>query len=67
MEYDVSDRGQVAAVRVTEANPTGLIDFRMRRYVRLARFRPRFESGKPAGALALTYRHNFTYTESEEK
>lgn len=67
VEYDVSDRGEVAAVRVTDANPPELIDFRMRRYVRLARFRPRFESGKPTGALALTYRHNFTYTEREKK
>ena len=67
VEYDVSDRGEVADVRVTDAEPEGLIDFRMRRYVRLARFRPRFESGNPIGALALTYRHNFIYTPRDDR
>jgi tetratricopeptide (TPR) repeat protein len=66
VEYDVSDRGEVTDVRVTDAQPPGILDYRMRRYVRMARFRPRFEEGTPVPATALAYRHRFVYTEREE-
>ena len=63
VEYGVSERGQVEDVRVTASKPSGLMEFRMRKFVRLARFRPRFEDGVPSAADKLTYRHSFVYTE----
>lgn len=67
VEYDVSERGEVQDVRVTAADPPGLMDFRMRHYVRLARFRPKFEKGTPVAVEGLTYRHNFVYSERDEQ
>lgn len=59
--YDVTDRGRLRNLDIADANPEGLLDFRIRRAVRAARFRPRFEAGEPVPAAGVTYRHRFVY------
>lgn len=59
--YDVTSRGRLRNLDITDANPEGLLDFRLRRAVRAARFRPRFEAGEPVPAAGVTYRHRFVY------
>ncbi|MCC5887132.1 MAG: tetratricopeptide repeat protein [Gammaproteobacteria bacterium] len=59
--YDVTDRGRLRNLDITDANPEGLLDFRLRRSVRAARFRPRFVDGAPAATAGVTYRHRYVY------
>lgn len=59
--YDVTDRGRLRNLDITDADPEGLLDFRLRRAVRAARFRPRFEEGEPVPTAGVTFRHRFVY------
>lgn len=59
--YDVTDRGRVSAVDVVAAEPEGLMDFRTRKAIKAARFRPRFEAGEPVATNDIQYRHSFVY------
>lgn len=59
--YDVGVRGRVRAVDVVASDPEGLMDFRTRKALRGARFRPRFEDGEPVATEDVEYRHEFVY------
>lgn len=59
--YDVTDRGRLRNLDIKDADPEGLLDFRLRRSIRAARFRPRFEDGAPAATAGVTYRHRYVY------
>lgn len=61
MVYDVTDRGRLRNLDITDANPEGLLDFRLRRTARSARFRPRFVDGAPVATSGVTYRHRYIY------
>ncbi len=61
MVYDVTDRGRLRNLDITDAKPEGLLDFRLRRSVRAARFRPRFVDDQPAATEGIQYRHRFVY------
>ena len=64
--YDVTDRGRVGDVDVVSAEPEGLMDFRTRKAIKAARFRPRFEAGEPVGTRDIQYRHSFVYYSQSE-
>lgn len=64
--YDVTDRGRVRRIDVAASEPPGLMDFRTRKAIKAARFRPRFENGVPANTLGVEYRHAFVYFERPE-
>ena len=64
--YDVTDRGRVRRIDVAASEPPGLMDFRTRKAIKAARFRPRFEDGVPANTLGVEYRHAFVYFERPE-
>lgn len=61
IRYDVTDRGRVRDVDILGADPEGLMDFRTRKAVKAARFRPRFVDGQPADTAGIEYRHSFVY------
>ena len=46
---------------VVAADPEGLMDFRTRKAIKAARFRPRFEAGEPVETTGVEYRHEFVY------
>lgn len=64
--YTVTERGQVAGLEVLGAEPPGLLDIKVRRAMRIARFRPRFEDGKPVVTKDVKYRHSFIYYPAPE-
>ena len=64
--YDVTDRGRVRRIDVAASQPPGLMDFRTRKAIKSARFRPRFENGLPADTLGVEYRHAFVYFQRPE-
>lgn len=65
--YDVTDRGRVSTVDVVAAEPEGLMDFRTRKAIKAARFRPRFEAGEPVATNGIEYRHSFVYYREPER
>lgn len=59
--FDVTDEGQVRDLDTVASKPDGLMDFRVRKSLRLARYRPMLVDGVPVFRGAYTYRHEFPY------
>lgn len=64
--YEVGERGRVRTVDVVASDPEGLMDFRTRKAIRGARFRPRFDAGEPVATEGVEYRYEFVYYRSPE-
>lgn len=62
--FDVDPLGRPRNVRVTDADPAGLMDQHLRYQVRQFRYRPAFEGGRPRAFEGVTYRHGFRYDPS---
>ena len=61
LQFNVSTTGRVRQLRTIESLPPKLMDFRVRRSMRLAVFRPKLVEGVPVRADGETYRHEFQY------
>jgi len=59
--YTVDDRGNVDDLTTLDSKPDGLLDFKVRRAMRVARFRPRFEGPTPVATTNLKFRHSYSY------
>jgi hypothetical protein len=59
--FDVTDDGYVRGLHTVGSQPDGLMDFRVRKSLRLARYRPMLVDGVPVVKEAHTYRHEFPY------
>lgn len=59
--FDVSATGRVRKLKTLESVPDGLMDFRVRRSMRLAVYRPGFVDGLPTNAPDQTFTYRFTY------
>jgi len=59
--YTVTEQGEVGELKTLSSEPEGLMDMKVRRGMRAARFRPRFDGDTPVPATNQTYRHTFTY------
>ena len=59
--YTVDDRGLVGDLTTIGSQPQGLLDFKVRKALRMARFRPRFDGEVPVITKNLKYRHTFSY------
>jgi tetratricopeptide (TPR) repeat protein len=59
--FDVTDTGYVRSLKTVASLPDGLMDFRVRKSVRVARYRPMLIDGVPVAKQAHTYRHEFPY------
>ena len=59
--YTVDDRGLVGDLTTLGSQPEGLLDFKVRKALRMARFRPRFDGDVPVTTTNLKYRHTFSY------
>ncbi len=64
--YTISDRGEVRDLETLASEPPGMMDIKVRRAMRVARFRPRFENGEPVATPLLKYRHRFVYYPAPE-
>ncbi len=61
LSYTVTAQGQVDDLRTLSSEPEGMMDLKVRRGMRVARFRPRFEGDTPVSSVNQIYRHTFTY------
>lgn len=64
--FDVTEDGYVRGLRTVASKPDNLMDFRVRKSLRLARYRPMLVDGVPVAKQAHTYRHEFPYYEELE-
>ncbi len=59
--FEVSPAGRVRKLKTLESVPDGLMDFRVRRSMRLAVYRPRLLEGVATETEQHTFTYNFTY------
>lgn len=59
--YSITPRGTVAKLETVDSFPKGLMDFRVRKSMRAARFRPPMVDGVLTAASDQTYRHEYRY------
>ncbi|MFU8817684.1 MAG: hypothetical protein ACNA7W_20240 [Pseudomonadales bacterium] len=65
--FDVTDTGYVRSLATVASVPDGLMDFRVRKSLRVARYRPMLVDGVPVAKQGHTYRHEFPYFEEREE
>jgi tetratricopeptide (TPR) repeat protein len=61
MVYSVTEKGRIRKLTTVASEPPGLMDFKVHRAMRTARFRPRIEAGVAVTTPNLIYRHRFEY------
>lgn len=66
LDFTVNRIGRVRDMKTSSSQPPRLMDFRVRRSMRAAIYRPAFESGTPVLAPDQTYRYEYLYFPREE-
>jgi TonB family protein len=61
VSFDVTSDGFIRSLETVDSNPSGMMDFRVRKSIRAARFRPALTDGAPVASENQTFRHEFTY------
>ncbi|NOX52133.1 MAG: hypothetical protein GXP16_16590 [Gammaproteobacteria bacterium] len=61
VQFTVSPTGRIRKLRTVDSEPRKLMDFRVRRSMRLAVFRPKLEAGIATAAVGETYTYEFPY------
>ena len=61
----VSDRGTVEQLDTVRSEPAGLMDFKVRKLVRRARYRPAFVEAAPVPATEVPVEYRFVYVPEE--
>ncbi|MCZ6616952.1 MAG: hypothetical protein O7E57_02375 [Gammaproteobacteria bacterium] len=59
--YKISKTGYARSLKTIGAEPQGLMDFRVRKSLRLSRYRPALVEGRSMAKFNQTYRHQFAY------
>ena len=65
--FDVTDTGYVKNLKTVASEPDGLMDFRVRKSLRVARYRPMLVDGVPLAKETHTYRHEFPYYQDRQE
>ena len=61
VSFTVSDDGEVRQLTTVEAEPDNRMVFRLRRSMRVSRFRPAFADGVPVAVAGQTFTHRYIY------
>ncbi|MEM8768060.1 MAG: energy transducer TonB, partial [Pseudomonadota bacterium] len=61
VQFDITERGSTRRLETLDSQPEGMMDFRVRKSLRVSRFRPALVNGAPAPTRDYTYTHRFTY------
>ncbi|MCZ6710518.1 MAG: hypothetical protein O7B25_09155 [Gammaproteobacteria bacterium] len=61
ISYLISKSGYAKSLKTVQAKPEGLMDFRVRKSLRLSRYRPILAEGLPVEKIDHTYRYDFAY------
>ncbi len=63
--FTVTPNGQIRALKTLQSEPKKLMDFRVRRSMRIAKFRPRYVEGAPVNADEQTFTYRFPFYPSQ--
>ncbi len=61
LEFQVTPNGQVRALKTVESEPAKLMEYRVRRSMRVARYRPRYVEGQAVEAGEQNFTYRFPY------
>lgn len=61
LSVDINERGVVSRIDTVRSEPPDLMDFKVRRAVKQARYRPVFDGQRPQATSDLRVRHTFVY------
>lgn len=61
VSYTLTQHGECTDLKTVDSQPEGIMDIKVRRGLRVARFRPQFDGDVPVAATNMIYRHTFTY------
>jgi len=61
VSFTVNDDGGIGDLKTVSSEPDGMMDIKVRRGMRAARYRPRFAGDIPIAAANQVYRHTFVY------
>ncbi|NKB97987.1 MAG: hypothetical protein GKR90_05755 [Pseudomonadales bacterium] len=61
LSFTVTPNGQIRALKTLNSEPEKLMDFRVRRSMRVAKFRPRYVEGEPVNANEQTFTYRFPF------
>jgi len=61
VQFDVSSKGAVKKVTITESYPTGFMERKVKRGMNYARYRPRYENSEARKTTGISYRYEFKY------
>lgn len=64
--YDISDSGYPRSLKTVASEPPGMMDFRVRKSLRLSRYRPMIVEGQALAKQDFRYRYEFDYYEELE-
>lgn len=64
--FTVTPNGHVRTLKTLESEPPKLMEFRVRRSMRIAKFRPRYVEGQPVSAEDQTFTYRFPYYAAKE-
>jgi tetratricopeptide (TPR) repeat protein len=59
--YDITDTGHIRSLKTVASEPDGLMEFRVRKSMRAARYRPVLIDGVRINSPNRSFRHEFTY------
>ena len=61
VSFTVNDDGSIGDLKTVSSEPDGMMDIKVRRGMRAARYRPRFAGDVPIAVPNQIYRHTFVY------
>ncbi len=67
LAYAIGIKGHTREVESLHSDPPGLMDIKVRRALKMARFRPKFEDGIPVRTDGRLLKHEFTYYSPEPR
>ena len=67
VSYLITPSGYIRGLKTVSSQPKGMMDFRVRKSIRAARFRPMLVDGVPVKADMQSFRHEFAYSPTSEE
>ena len=61
LAFDLTDEGEIRNLRTQVSEPAGMMDYRVRKSMRIARYRPALSEGVPQPATDVIFEYDFTY------
>jgi tetratricopeptide (TPR) repeat protein len=61
VQFDITEQGSLRRLETMASEPKGMMDFRVRKSLRISRYRPAMDGGIPVPTEDYVYTHEFSY------